>query len=97
MLTTGATDANPSCAFVSRVFAPEFGLYEDPVTGSAQCVLAPYWHTKLGLAPGAILAARQVSRRGGDVDIVWDAEGGVCQLRGSAVVASEGQMHVPLD
>lgn len=30
-------------AFVSRFFAPKFGILEDPVTGSLHCALAPYW------------------------------------------------------
>jgi PhzF family phenazine biosynthesis protein len=35
------------CDFVSRFFAPRFGIDEDPVTGSAHCSLAPYWARKL--------------------------------------------------
>jgi PhzF family phenazine biosynthesis protein len=50
--------------FVSRFFAPRFGIPEDPVTGSAHCELAPYWSVRLGKN---ILAARQVSKRGGDI------------------------------
>jgi predicted PhzF superfamily epimerase YddE/YHI9 len=48
--------------FVSRYFAPTFGIPEDPVTGSAHCTLAPYWAHRLGKTT---LEARQVSRRGG--------------------------------
>ena len=33
--------------FVSRYFAPQAGIDEDPVTGSAHCSLAPYWAPKL--------------------------------------------------
>ena len=51
--------------FVSRFFAPKLGIPEDPVTGSAHCVLAPYWAGKLGKR---ILSARQVSKRGGDIE-----------------------------
>ncbi len=50
--------------FVSRFFAPKYGIYEDPVTGSAHCELAPYWADRLGKRT---LFARQVSVRGGDV------------------------------
>lgn len=50
--------------FVSRFFAPKFGIPEDPVTGSAHCTLAPYWANKLG---NNILTAKQVSRRGGNI------------------------------
>lgn len=48
--------------FVSRFFAPKFGIDEDPVTGSAHCTLAPDWADKLGKD---ILAATQVSKRTG--------------------------------
>lgn len=50
--------------FVSRFFAPRYGIDEDPVTGSAHCVLVPYWAEKLGKKE---LSARQVSARGGDL------------------------------
>jgi len=50
--------------FVSRFFAPESGLLEDPVTGSAHCVLTPYWSARLGRAR---LRAQQVSHRGGEL------------------------------
>lgn len=48
--------------FVSRFFAPKFGITEDPVTGSAHCELAPYWSSRLGKLH---LKAQQVSKRGG--------------------------------
>ena len=53
-----------TCDFVSRFFAPQSGVPEDPVTGSAYCALAPYWAARLGLTR---LHARQLSARGGDV------------------------------
>jgi predicted PhzF superfamily epimerase YddE/YHI9 len=52
--------------FVSRFFAPAVGVNEDPVTGSAHCVLGPYWHAKLGRNP---LVGYQASRRGGVVEV----------------------------
>jgi predicted PhzF superfamily epimerase YddE/YHI9 len=48
--------------FVSRHFAPAYGINEDPVTGSAHCMLIPYWAERLGKTR---LEARQISRRGG--------------------------------
>jgi PhzF family phenazine biosynthesis protein len=51
--------------FVSRFFAPDKGVPEDPVTGSAHCIIAPYWAKRLGKSS---MKARQVSPRGGDVD-----------------------------
>lgn len=53
------------CDFVSRYFAPRKGIAEDPVTGSAHCVLTPFWAKRLGKTG---LVARQVSARGG---LLW--------------------------
>lgn len=50
--------------FVSRFFAPSVGVDEDPVTGSAHTMLAPYWGKKLGRQQ---LVGRQISQRGGTV------------------------------
>ena len=62
-----------SVDFVSRFFAPEVGVPEDPVTGSAHSTLIPYWAGKLGKTE---LFARQESARGGEL---W------CRLRGDRV------------
>jgi PhzF family phenazine biosynthesis protein len=50
--------------FVSRYFAPSFGVPEDPVTGSTHCTLTPYWAARLGKTQ---LRAEQVSARGGEL------------------------------
>ena len=50
--------------FVSRFFAPAYGIPEDPVTGSAHTTLTPYWSKRLGKKK---LVAKQVSPRGGDL------------------------------
>ncbi|MFI5403569.1 MAG: PhzF family phenazine biosynthesis protein [Planctomycetota bacterium] len=52
--------------FVSRFFAPAAGVDEDPVTGSAHCVLAPFWAVRLKKAQ---MAGFQASRRGGEVRV----------------------------
>jgi len=57
--------------FVSRFFAPGFGIDEDPVTGSAHCVLVPYWAKRLGRTR---LEARQISRRGGALSCALDGD-----------------------
>ncbi len=54
----------PGLDFVSRFFAPDAGVPEDPVTGSAHCVLTPYWSARLRKGS---LHAKQVSRRGGEL------------------------------
>lgn len=48
--------------FVSRYFAPAYGINEDPVTGSAHTTLAPYWSSQLGKNN---FTAKQLSTRGG--------------------------------
>lgn len=60
--------------YVYRFFAPRQGIPEDPVTGSANCTLVPYWAERLGKAT---LDARQLSARGGDLR---------CTLRGDRVL-----------
>ncbi|MDF2565555.1 MAG: yddE, partial [Massilibacillus sp.] len=52
--------------FVSRFFAPSVGNNEDPVTGSAHCVLGPYWQQKLGKSS---FTAYQASARGGIIKV----------------------------
>jgi PhzF family phenazine biosynthesis protein len=61
---TIVTAPGERCDFVSRFFAPRVGVPEDPVTGSAHCVLIPYWAQRLGRTQ---LRAQQVSARGGEI------------------------------
>jgi PhzF family phenazine biosynthesis protein len=56
------TAAGDEVDFVSRFFAPQSGIDEDPVTGSAHTTLIPYWADKLSKTK---LTARQLSKRGG--------------------------------
>jgi PhzF family phenazine biosynthesis protein len=53
---------NPAYDFVSRFFAPRLGIDEDPVTGSAHCLLTPYWAGKMDKKS---FIAYQASSRGG--------------------------------
>ncbi len=71
-----ATAPGDTGDFVSRFFAPRAGIDEDPVTGSAHCMLAPYWAGRLGKTQ---LTARQISPRGGDL---W------CETQGDRVLIS---------
>ena len=71
--------------FVSRFFAPGFGIDEDPVTGSAHCSLGPYWGERLGKTE---LVAHQVSKRGGVVRVRW--RGDRVDLLGQAVTVIRG-------
>jgi PhzF family phenazine biosynthesis protein len=60
--------------FVSRFFAPQSGIDEDPVTGSAHTTLVPYWAERLGQTE---LVARQISKRGGYLRCTLTPEGRV--------------------
>jgi PhzF family phenazine biosynthesis protein len=77
--------------FVSRFFAPDHGVPEDPVTGSAHCTLAPYWAGRLGKT---VLRARQVSKRGGD--LLCRLEGDRVFMTGRAAPFLTGQIEVDL-
>lgn len=84
--------------FRSRWFGPRVGVPEDPVTGSAHCMLAPYWVSRLGRKPtdgGSVVVGFQASRRGGIVRCELRGEGGGAQsvvLSGQAVVTLEGTL-----
>ena len=82
------TDADVD--FVSRYFAPKFGVPEDPVTGSAHCTLTPYWAGRLGRSD---LRARQVSARGGELACGW--RGARVSLAGHAVMVIRGTISLP--
>ena len=73
--------------FVSRFFAPWVGVAEDPVTGSAHCILGPYWAERLGKTT---LAAVQVSKRRGVLGVtVGD---GRVVLAGGCAIVSRGEL-----
>jgi len=57
-----APSSNKEYDFVSRFFAPNAGIMEDPVTGSSHCTLVPYWAERLNRNE---LIAKQLSKRGG--------------------------------
>jgi predicted PhzF superfamily epimerase YddE/YHI9 len=73
--------------FVSRFFAPRVGVPEDPVTGSAHCVLAPFWTRRLGRDE---LTGFQASRRGGVVKV--RTVGDRVVLGGQAVTVMRGEL-----
>jgi PhzF family phenazine biosynthesis protein len=66
VIVTAKADGGIEADFVSRFFAPQSGIAEDPVTGSAHCALAPFWRDRLGKPE---LVGHQVSRRGGIVAV----------------------------
>ena len=74
--------------FISRFFAPGSGVDEDPVTGSAHCVLGPYWQTRLGKSE---FLAYQASKRGGEVRV--RVVGDRTYISGQAVTVLHGTLH----
>ena len=74
---------------VSRVFVPAWGVDEDPVTGSAHAVLAPFWCDRLGRES---FSAFQASRRGGAVSCRRQGERII--LGGQCVTVIEGTLRV---
>lgn len=70
------TAPGKDCDFVSRCFAPQVGINEDPVTGSAHTVLAPYWQKRLGKSA---FHAKQLSPRSGELH---------CKIVGDRVLIS---------
>ncbi|MBU1011896.1 MAG: PhzF family phenazine biosynthesis protein [Bacteroidetes bacterium] len=74
--------------FVSRFFAPQVGIDEDPVTGSAHTTLAPYWANKLNKTA---LKAQQLSKRKGELECVWD--GDRVKISGHAVTYLIGEIE----
>jgi len=75
--------------FVTRFFAPKFGIPEDPVTGSAFTQLTPYWSAKLCKTQ---LQAKQTSARGGEV--FCELSGDRVFISGSAIKYLKGEIEI---
>ena len=75
--------------FISRFFAPQSGIIEDPVTGSAHSALYPYWSEKLGKKK---LIAQQASERGGVLKL--SSKEDRVLIAGQAVTIFEGSLKV---
>ncbi|MGB8951232.1 MAG: PhzF family phenazine biosynthesis protein [Candidatus Aminicenantales bacterium] len=83
------TARGKSVDFVSRFFAPDVGIDEDPVTGYAHTLLIPYWAEKLNKTK---LQALQLSRRGGELFCVH--AGNRVQISGKAVLYLKGEIEL---
>ncbi len=85
-----ATSPGDDCDFVSRYFAPAISIPEDPVTGSAHCLLAPYWAEQ---SNKNVFSARQISARGGVLEcrVLSDR----VELIGHAVEYMKGSLFLP--
>jgi predicted PhzF superfamily epimerase YddE/YHI9 len=78
---------SPQYDFVSRFFAPAVGVPEDPVTGSAHSVLAPFWAQRLSKTE---MLAYQASRRGGVLRV--ETRGERVTICGKAVTVLRGEL-----
>jgi PhzF family phenazine biosynthesis protein len=85
-----ATAPGEDTDVLSRVFVPACGVDEDPVTGSAHAVIAPFWAGRFGRPA---FTALQASTRGGRIDCRVD--GGSVILRGTARTVIRGEYDLP--
>ena len=74
---------------VSRVFAPRYGIAEDPVTGSTHCMIAPYWCKRLGKES---LTAFQASKRTGE--LCCAVNGDRVKISGKAVLFAVSEIFI---
>ena len=88
VIVTALANKNTQVDFVSRVFGPQVGIDEDPVTGSVHCSLAPYWAEKLAKTK---MKARQISQRGGDLSV--ELLGDRVNVSGEAITVFSGELN----
>jgi PhzF family phenazine biosynthesis protein len=87
LIVTAVADPGQEYDFVSRLFAPKVGIPEDPVTGSAHSVLAPFWADRLGRTS---LVGLQVSPRSGLVGV--QLNGDRVTITGHAITVFDGTL-----
>lgn len=88
LIVTAVADTGHAYDFVSRVFAPDLGIPEDPVTGSAHTVLAPFWADRLGRTS---LVGCQASPRSGEVGV--ELKGNRVTVIGRAITVLDGALR----
>jgi len=84
-----APSSNKDYDFVSRFFAPNAGIMEDPVTGSSHCTLVPYWAERLNKNE---FVAKQLSKRGGI--LYCKNNGDRIKISGKAKLYLEGEIKI---
>jgi PhzF family phenazine biosynthesis protein len=87
MVTANSDD--PDYDFCVRCFAPAAGINEDPVTGSANCALAPFWHEKTGKND---FNSHQISKREGILKI--SLKGNRVEISGQAKTIFKAELFV---
>lgn len=85
------TAKGDNCDFVSRFFAPQSGINEDPVTGSAHTTLTKYWSEHLGKR---IMEAVQISQRKGHLLCEYNSDR--VNISGKACTYLKGEINVPV-
>jgi PhzF family phenazine biosynthesis protein len=88
-IVTSRATSSTEYDFISRYFAPAVGVPEDPVTGSAHCLLTTYWAERLGKDA---MVAYQASPRGGVMRVRLD--GDRVRLSGQAITVLQGELAV---
>lgn len=89
---TGTAEADPP-DYALRFFAPRAGIPEDPVTGSAHALVAPYWFARTGRR---LLKAQQLSRRGGRLRLLRRGEDQVV-VEGETALVWSGELLASLE
>ena len=87
IVVTAPADPGREYDFVSRVFAPNLGIPEDPVTGSAHTVAGPFWAQRLGRTA---LVGLQASSRPGLVGV--EVNDGRVTISGRAITVFAGEL-----
>jgi PhzF family phenazine biosynthesis protein len=87
IVTAASTDSVVD--FVVRCFVPDSGINEDPVTGSAHCVLTPLWSDLLGKTS---MVSHQISKRGGELLVAY--KNNSVEIKGKATTIFEGFLKV---
>jgi PhzF family phenazine biosynthesis protein len=83
------TSKGDTADFVSRFFAPQSGVNEDPVTGSSHTTMTPYWAKKLGKNE---LTAIQLSKRIGHLECKY--LGDRVEIKGNAKLYLTGDIYI---
>ena len=84
-----AKDSSGNFDYLYRGFFPKLQIPEDPVTGSANTALAPYWSKRLGKSE---LTAYQASERGGELGLALS--GDRVLISGQAVTVIDGNLRL---
>jgi len=79
--------------FQCRAFMPRFGVPEDYVCGALNCLLGPYWSNQFGDSEMSLIS-RQVSSRGGVLEIEWRKDKGTVVLKGHVTIVGRGELFI---